>query len=226
MTKTNNKNLKLIIFDMDGTILDTLDDITNSVNYTFNKYNLPEVSNTAVRAALGNGAHRLIGDLLRDHDLENLDEITNFYIDYYSNNSNIYTKPYDGIIDLLKDLKEDYELAVVSNKSNHLVKSLNNELFFGLFDLSIGELEDIKKKPDPAMIRIALEHFDVSTDEAIFIGDSEVDIETGRNAKLEVIAVSYGFRDKDFLVNHNPDHIAETALDIRNIIKMVSERTS
>lgn len=211
---------------MDGTILNTLDDIANSVNYTFKHFNLPEVSKMQVRAALGNGANRLISDLLKNLEVSNLEEIVNFYLNYYSQNSNILTKPYEGILKLLQNLKPNYKLAVVSNKSDHLVKSLNANLFEGLFDLSIGELKGVKKKPDPEMLNLAMKKLGANATNTIFIGDSEVDIKTGENANLPVIAVTWGFRDKAHLVNFSPNYIVNTPLDILNIINNFNWRTS
>lgn len=210
---------KLIIFDMDGTILDTLDDITNSVNYTFKHFNYQEVSREQVRKALGNGGKRLITDLLVKEQITNIDDIVAFYLNYYTKNNNIFTKPYEGILDLLKELKKDYLLAVVSNKSDHLVKSLNNDLFNGLFDLSIGEQKGLKIKPDSDMLNFALDFFNLDKNSAIFIGDSEVDIKTANNTSLEVIAVTWGFRDLDDLIKHKPDFIVNNPKEILNIIK-------
>lgn len=219
MINPKNKKIKLIIFDMDGTILDTLSDITNSVNYTFKSFNYNLVTSTQVRKALGNGGRRLIADLLINEKVNNLDEVVNFYLNYYSKNNNILTKPYEGIIELLNTLKKQYKLAVVSNKSDHLVKLLNEQIFNGIFDLSIGEQKGLKIKPDPAMLNYVMKHFNYSQDETIFIGDSEVDIKTAKNANLEVIAVTWGFRDYDELITYKPNHLIKNPNEIINILK-------
>lgn len=215
----NKNKLKLIIFDMDGTILNTITDITNSVNYTFNHFNLSTVNQTMVKKALGNGGERLIKDLLIGIKVKNVDEIIKYYLEYYTKNNNVYTKPYDNIVKLLKELKPDYKLAVVSNKSDHLVKSLNEDLFSGLFDFAIGEKDGLAIKPDPAMINHTLNELSISKEEAIFIGDSEVDILTGKNANLPVIAVTWGFRSKNELIKYEPDYIVDEVLEILDVIK-------
>lgn len=203
---------------MDGTILNTLTDITNSVNYTFSHFNLKNVTKQEVRQALGNGAKRLIGDLLKKSNHENLNDIVTFYLTHYTANNNINTKPYENIITVLKALKKKYKLAVVSNKSDHLVKKLNDELFDGLFDLSIGEQKGLKIKPNPDMLNYAVNYFNLKKDEVIFIGDSEVDILTGKNALIKVIAVSWGFRDLNQLKDYDPDYIVNKPLELLNII--------
>lgn len=211
-------NYKLIIFDMDGTILDTLDDITNSVNQTFNHFNLNSVSKLAVRKALGNGARRLITDLLDNKDVD-FEAILAFYLNHYTNNNNIYTKPYKGIIEVLNALKKDYKLAVVSNKSDHLVKALNKDLFDGLFDISIGEQKGLKVKPHSDMLDYVINYFNLKRLETLFIGDSEVDIQTANNTNVNVIAVTWGFRDLDELKSYNPNYIVDHPVDILSIIK-------
>lgn len=204
---------------MDGTILNTLDDITNSINYTFNYFNLKSVSILDVRKALGNGAKRLVNDLLPKNINVNSDIILNYYLNHYTNNNNIFTKPYEDIIKLLNILKDNYQLAVVSNKSDHLVKALNHELFNGLFDLSIGEQIGLSVKPSSDMLEHTINYFNVKKDEVIFIGDSEVDILTAKNTKVDVIAVTWGFRDLDELKLFDPTYIVNTPLEIINIIK-------
>lgn len=204
---------------MDGTILNTLDDITNSVNYTFKHFNLNSVTKSQVRKALGNGGKRLISDLLINERITNLDEIVTFYLDYYTKNNNLTTRPYDGILELLTTLKKDYKLAVVSNKSDYLVKSLNNDLFKGLFDLSIGEQKGLKIKPHSDMLDYTLDYFNLSNKEALFIGDSEVDIMTGKNAEIPVIAVTWGFRDLESLVKYNPNYIIKKPNEILDLLK-------
>lgn len=213
------KNDTLVIFDMDGTILDTITDITNSINYTFNHYKLGTVSQTKVKAALGNGGARLVNDLLPNQKIKNIDEIIAFYLAYYTENNNTYTKPYKGIVEVLEQLKPNYKLAVVSNKSDHLVKVLNEDLFKGLFDIAIGEQDGLAIKPDPDMINHVLDALEIKPKDAIFIGDSEVDILTGKNAKLPVIAVTWGFRTKNELIKYQPEYIIDNVIDMLDIIK-------
>ena len=197
------KKLKGIIFDMDGTILNTIDDIADSINYALNTCGYPTHSIHKVKKALGNGGRNLVNKLVpKGMSEEEILEVFHLYQSYYNTHSDIKTKPYDGIIDLLIELKQrGYILAVVSNKFQHLVSNLNEGMFQGLFDDAMGERKGIPIKPAPDMIHLILEELKLSREEVLFIGDSEVDIETGKNASLRVIGVTWGFRDKEELIN-------------------------
>src|SRR5690554_2435152 len=193
------KHLKAIIFDLDGTILDTLDDITDSVNYTLNKMNQPLENRTNIRTYLGHGAKALWAKVLKNQP-NLVDKALEIYLPYLEANSKHKTKPYKGIKELLVKLKNNYKLAVVSNKHQKGVDEVINYYFKGIFDVIIGEREGILKKPNPEPLLLALELLDLKSNEAIFIGDSEVDIQTAKNAGVDVIGVTWGFRDFDRLV--------------------------
>ena len=196
------KKLKGIIFDMDGTILNTIDDIADSINYALNAFGYPTHDIEDVKKALGNGGRNLVQRLVPiGLSNEKVNEVFHLYQSYYNEHNDIKTKPYEGIIDLLIELKRrGYILAVVSNKFQHLVTGLNVGMFQGLFDDAMGERKGIPIKPAPDMIYLMLKELNLSNDEVIFIGDSEVDIKTAQNAELKCIGVTWGFRDKETLI--------------------------
>jgi phosphoglycolate phosphatase len=198
-----------IIFDMDGTILNTLKDIQMSVNHAFQMKGYPLISIDDTRRAVGNGAKTLIKRTAPEHlSIQELDSTYHLYQSYYDIHHSDFTCPYDGIIILLKELKRlGYKLAVVSNKVEHLVKELNEKMFLGLFDVAIGEVKGIPIKPAPDMIYRALSLLDIPKEQSIFIGDSEVDILTAKHANLTSIGVTWGFRDQELLISHGADYI-------------------
>lgn len=211
--------LKAIIFDLDGTLLDTLDDITHSVNFTLDQLKLPNVDRLDVRRYLGHGAKRLWQSVLKDQQ-SYLNQALDIYIPYLEKNSKVQTKPYEGIMDLLHQLKRTYQLGVVSNKHQKAVEEIISHYFNGIFDLTIGERPHIAKKPDPAPLLYALDTLKLNKDEVIFIGDSEVDIQTGKNAQVQVIGVTWGFRDKEQLIGENPEYLVDK---VEKILKIIGE---
>jgi len=207
---------KLVIFDMDGTILDTLEDLRDATNYILRQNSFKERSLEEIRSFVGNGA-RLLIDRATDHTLgeEELDRLYIDFIDYYNPRSRIKTRPYHGIMDMLSELKKrGYLMAVVSNKPDPAVVSLVDHYFKGCFEAYCGERPEIKKKPAPDMVRHVLEELDILPSEAIYVGDSDTDIETGRNSGLEVISVTWGFRDRDFLIRSGADTLVESPMEI------------
>lgn len=186
---------------MDGTILDTLEDLTDSVNEMMRRKKYPEYTKEDIRTFVGNGMRKLMERALPKEATE--EEIDQGFLDlraYYQEHCKIKTKPYDGILELLQTLKEKgYLLAVVSNKADGSVKELCEEYFNGIFDCAIGEKPEIQRKPAPDSVLAALEELKVEGKDAVYIGDSEVDFQTSQNAKLDHILVRWGFRDEDFL---------------------------
>ena len=162
---------KLAIFDMDGTILNTLDDITDSTNYTLRTYGMPEHPAEIIKSFLGNGTRHLIEKAVVDGTKESvLEDMIAFYSDYYRDHCKIKTGPYDGIPELLKRLKKaGIYLAVVSNKPDFAVKSLSDEMFYGLFDLSVGDKPGQRIKPYPDSVNAVIDHFHVSKNEVIYL---------------------------------------------------------
>ncbi|AUD65221.1 hypothetical protein BK011_05810 [Tenericutes bacterium MZ-XQ] len=216
--------IKGIIFDMDGTILNTIDDVVVSVNYAMRNFNLPEKTIQEVKDGIGRGAINLIEDVVpKETTQEDILKIYEVYQTYYDKHNNDLTAPYDGILELLSTLKEQgYKLAVVSNKYRYLVEALNHDIFKDYFDISMGEMEGIPIKPAPDMIYIALKEMNLSKDEVIFIGDSDVDMMTANHAQIKSIGVTWGYRSKEVLKKHQASYIVDQPIDILNIINEVN----
>jgi len=192
---------KVAIFDMDGTILNTLEDLADAMNYCLKMHGMQERTLSEIKSFVGNGIRRLAEQAVpNDTDAKAIDKIVTTFNQYYKDHCAVKTRPYDGIKETLKQLKDEGILtAVVSNKADYAVKILCKEYFDGLFDYSVGEREGIRRKPYPDSVISVIEHFAVSPNEAVYIGDSEVDYQTAHNAGIDVIMVSWGFREEDYL---------------------------
>lgn len=210
----------LIIFDMDGTILNTLEDLKNSLNYVLQQAGYQTRTLEEVRTFVGNGIRKTIERALpSDIEEEKIDELFSLFMDYYAIHNTDNTKPYNGVIDLLKELKHlGYKTAVVSNKQDSAVISLCKKFFTGLFDVEIGEKENIAKKPDPDEVNEVLKILNIDRTKSIYIGDSEVDIQTAQNSKMKSIIVDWGFRDRKFLYEHGAEVIVSNPSEILDII--------
>ncbi len=212
--------LKAVVFDMDGTILDSLDDLKNSINRALRENGLPERSRSDVRAYLGKGmvylAHKCVPE---GTDPETETKVLNFHKEYYPLHCAELTKPYPGITELLTYLKNaGIKTAVVSNKTDQNVKRLAEDYFDGLFTVTVGAREGVPRKPSPELIDIALEELRVSKDEAIYIGDSDIDVATAKASELDMITVLWGFRDKPELIEAGANLFAEDVDELRRLI--------
>lgn len=190
-----------IIFDLDGTLLDTLIDLANSVNFSLSKHNLPIRTQSEVRSYLGNGILKLMEHAVQDgQDNPNFGAAFQDFKEHYLANCNIKTKPYTGIMELLSELKgRGIKLAIVSNKHDTAVKSLCRLHFSDYIEVAIGESKGIKKKPAPDTVMQALEKLGSNKETAIYVGDSEVDFHTALNTGMDCVLVSWGFRDREQL---------------------------
>ena len=182
-----------ILFDLDGTLLDTLGDLTDSVNYTLSVYNCPPRTMEDVRNFIGNGAKKLIERSLpgREDDPP-VDEVLATYQAYYNTHSQIKTKPYDGVVNALQELQKKYPIAIVSNKPDAATKVLCKEFFGDVY--ARGESTDCPRKPAPDMLIKAMEIIGVDT--CIYVGDSEPDILTAKNLGVKCLSVLWGFRNQ------------------------------
>lgn len=211
---------KLVIFDMDGTILDTLQDLCDAMNYCLDKYGMPLRKIDEIRRFVGNGLGKLVERAcVEGTSRELLDEILECLKKYYLVHCYDKTKPYEGIIDLIKEIREKgYKTAVVSNKAHDAVLELNDKFFEGLFDEAYGECEGIERKPAPDLVNMVLDSLKIDAKDAVYIGDSEVDLLTAKNSNMDCIAVTWGFRDKDLLIENGATNIADTTLDVMKIL--------
>jgi phosphoglycolate phosphatase len=212
------------IFDLDGTLLYTLADLAAAVNYALRTHQMPERTLDEVRNFVGNGVRMLMIRAIPD-GLQNpqFDEVFSTFRSYYMQHSLDTTRPYDGIPQLLSQLKAAVmRTAVVSNKFYAATQELCQHFFPDTVDVAIGEheAEGIRKKPAPDTVIEALKKLGVSANDAVYIGDSDVDIETARNAGLPCISVLWGFRDKSFLLAHGATTFAATPSDILQVAYM------
>ena len=194
------------IFDLDGTLLDTLTDLAASCNYALRTHGMPEHSIDDVRRFVGNGVRKLMERAVPDGEV-NPDFEATFatFREHYMQHSLDTTKPYPGIEDVLTELKaRGCRLAVVSNKMMAATVELCKHFFPDTIEVAIGEkeAEGIRKKPAPDTVFAALKRLGVSGDNAVYVGDSDVDLATARNSNLPCISVLWGFRDRDFLLDH------------------------
>lgn len=206
------------IFDLDGTLLYTLEDLANSVNYAMEQSQYPTHSIDEVRNMVGNGVKVLIERAVPSgtSEEETLRALSFFQKHYLIHNQDT-TRPYEGIMEMLNALKRaGKKVAVVSNKFDKATKALCDKYFPGLIDIAVGENEaaGIRKKPYPDMVMEVMQELGVSADESVYIGDSEVDIDTARNASLPCITVLWGFREKDFLKEKGATCFVTSPLEI------------
>ncbi len=221
MSLQNNYKYTSCIFDLDGTLTNTLEDLKNSVNFALQSEGLPLRSKEEIRRFVGNGVLKLIGRSVPENTPKDVElKVLETYRKHYAVHLNDTTTPYDGIVPMLKTLQRDgIKTAVVSNKGDEAVKVIVKRFFGDIISLAIGRKDDVPAKPAPDSVWSAMKQLGCSADETIYIGDSEVDIETAHNAGLKCIAVTWGFRDKKMLQTVGADYIIDTPEEIFNIIK-------
>lgn len=191
-----------VLFDLDGTLVNSLYDLKDASNYMLNKLGLPERNLEEIRAFVGNGidmlVKRSVGNLPFDFD-----KAMAYFKEYYSANMCSKTVPYNGIYNVIDSLKENnFKLGVVTNKAQYAAEKIVEHYFPGKFDIIVGaDLSKRQKKPDPAPVNYALDALGTSNKNAIYVGDSEVDIETAKNSKTDFIGVTWGFRKAEIFKN-------------------------
>lgn len=202
---------KLYIFDLDGTILNTLEDLAASTNAALQKHGFAERGIDEVRRFVGNGIGKLIERAVPEGtDAEVTAQVLEDFKAHYGEHCADRTRPYDGVIQVIESLRVwGVMTAVVSNKADFAVQELCRDYFPGLFDFVVGERENIRRKPCPDSANEVLRTLGVDKTEALYIGDSDVDIETAKNAGLDCVSVSWGFRDTDFLLAHGASVIID-----------------
>ncbi len=210
----------LAIFDLDGTLLDTLGDLHASVNFALKEFSFPERTIDEVRSFIGNGVVKLMERSTPDNtdsDTQKLclDVFRAHYLEHMSDT----TAPYTNVMELLSKLRDKgIRIAVVSNKLHPAVEDLCESYFPGLIDKAVGVSVEAERKPSPINVIKTAEYFGAKLEDCIYIGDSEVDVQTAHNANLQCIAITWGFRDRDCLMANGCDFIADTADEVYNLI--------
>ena len=198
------KDFETYIFDLDGTLLSTLNDLAASTNYALRWAGMPERSVEEIRMFVGNGVKLLMERAIPDGiNNPKFEETYAKFREHYMEHNLDTTRPYDGIPELLRELKgRGKKLAIVSNKFYAATQELAKHFFPDSIEIAIGERDNIRKKPAPDTVLEALKQLDASKAGAVYIGDSDVDIMTAKNCELPCISVLWGFRDKEFLIKH------------------------
>ncbi|MBQ9781470.1 MAG: HAD-IIIA family hydrolase [Clostridia bacterium] len=212
-----------VIFDLDGTLLDTLDDLADAVNNALSAFSLPCRTRDEVRTFVGDGVAKLIeratpGDCPHDK----VAAVLARFKSYYAAHCQDKTSPYEGILSLLTELKhQGIRTAIVSNKFDDAVKALANHYFGTLIQVAVGERESegIRKKPAPDTLLMAMDKLGVSPDETLYVGDSDTDILTAHAAGVACVSVTWGFRDSAFLLSHGATLLADTPEELKTMIR-------
>lgn len=215
-----------VVFDLDGTLLDTLDDLVESVNYALEKHGLPLRTKQEVRSFLGNGIRFLmekaVGERIASHEERFLPVFQSFRAHYVDHCLDA-TRPYEGIVEMLRALKEKgFMLAIVSNKLQPAVTELNERFFRDVISVAIGESADVRRKPFPDSVLKAMGELRSTCEQTVYVGDSEVDIETAKAVGIPCLSVLWGFRDEDFLRGKYPDaHFVWNVQDLERMVGLL-----
>lgn len=206
---------KLLIFDLDGTLVNTLVDLKNAVNVALLAKNYPERSLEQIRKAIGNGVAKLVArSIPNGTDNPDYESTLADFRKYYSKHSLDYTKPYPGVYEALINLKKQgYIIAVATNKLTDIARPLLNDFFPDIFDYIQGDEPGMDRKPTPMMIETLCQKFNVDKSEAFYIGDTNVDMETAENSKVDYVLVTYGFRTKEELKEQCPNRDTIDSID-------------
>lgn len=211
---------KAVIFDLDGTLLNTLDDLADSTNYALSRFGYPTRTIDEVRQFVGNGVAKLIERAISEgKNNPNFEKCLAIFKENYAQNMYNKTAPYNGIIEMLSNLKsKGIKIAVVSNKFDLAVKELCKKYFEGFIDFAAGENEaqGIRKKPAPDTVISVLNEFNFAPEDAVYVGDSDVDIMTAKNSKMPCISVTWGFRDEKFLLENGATILINAPSEIYN----------
>ena len=209
-----------LLFDMDGTVLDTLGDLTAAINYTMRQYGEPEHTIDEIRSYVGNGVVKLLErSIPNGHEAKNFDEQMKTYQDYYAIHDRDLTKPYDGILELMEWARQQgIRIGIVSNKHHSAVVELSEHFFGDLVDAAAGNKPGGKTKPDPTVVFDVMDELSAEPGTTVYIGDSDVDAATAANAGLDCILVSWGFRPKELLLEQKAKAVVDSVDELKRAI--------
>ena len=209
-----------IVFDLDGTLIDTLEDLMNSVNFALEKFNFPKRNIDEIRSFVGNGVRRLVYlSTPVNTDEKTKEECLAIFKEHYKEHSMVKTGPYNGIIEMLKKVKEmGIKTAVVTNKMQDAAVEIIRSFFGENIDIIIGQIDGVAQKPAPDGVFLAMKKMGANPDETVYIGDSEVDCQTAHNASLPIIGCTWGFRSREILEENNAEYIIDEPKEIIKII--------
>lgn len=207
-----------LLFDLDGTLLDTLEDLLDATNYALDTCGYPQRTLPELRRFVGNGAENQIRlSLPEGSKAEEVQKVLSLYKPYYTGHCQIKTRPYEGVLEQLEVLQDKYPIAIVSNKPDSAVKALCADYFPGFY--ALGEVSGCPRKPAPDMVYKAMEA--IGADKAIYIGDSEVDVVTAKNANIPCLSVLWGFRDKEDMEAVGAEYFCEKTEDLAAAIEKI-----
>ncbi len=209
-----------VLFDLDGTLLNTLGDLTAAVNHTLRVFGYPAREEDEVRAFVGNGVRKLIEHLLPDGAQNpHMEAALAEFKRYYTEHCDLSTRPYEGVVDVLAALHEaGLRLAIVSNKNDEAVRALTRTFFGSLVSVAVGGRDGVPRKPAPQMPLAALEALGVAPERTLFVGDSDVDLETAQSVGMDCMLVSWGFRDEEALAQLAPRYLIRDPAEMPALI--------
>ncbi len=218
--RQDRKEYDTVIFDLDGTLLNTLEDLKDAVNYVLQQHEYPLRSLEEIRTFVGNGIFLLVQRALPSGITE--EEKNQAFLEfreYYTSHCQQKTRPYEGILTLLKELQNSgIQIAIVSNKNDAAVKQLADEYFPGLIQVSVGQREGIKTKPAPDSVNEVMQLLHTNARQALYVGDSEVDMATAENAKMDYVLVDWGFRHREELLKLHPVKVISRPEELLELI--------
>jgi len=216
-----------IFFDLDGTVVDSLQDIADAVNHTMAHFGLPQRTPDALKPHLGWGVGHLMRAILPELSQAQVDAVLDHYRPYYARHAGDKSRPFDGILPMMERLKaEGLLLAILSNKPDAAVQPLVRQYFSDLVSLAVGELEGVRRKPHPDMVKAAARQLDVPLARCLYVGDTEVDIDTAKNAGIDCACVTWGFRTREQLKQAGASIIVDTPEELEKMINTDLSRAS
>lgn len=212
--------IKTVVFDLDGTLLDTIEDLTDSVNYALLTFHMPTRDISEIRRFVGNGIRRLMMRVVPNGENNpDFEAVFAEFRRYYDIHCNDKTKPYEGVLELIDALKRNnIQIAIVSNKVDSAVQTLNKR-YFPQIAVAVGDREGLHRKPAPDSVFMAMEAYHAKCAETVYVGDSEVDIETAKNAGIKCVSVLWGFRDREQLLESGAEILIERPQELLELIE-------